>query len=63
VFLAKWPFGSEKYTNLSSGISSETKPNSTKNNTVTLLDKQQKGFKILPQKYITTTRYRIYSNA
>lgn len=40
-----WPFGSEEYTNLSSGINFETKPNSTKNNTTTLLHKQKKGFK------------------
>jgi hypothetical protein len=63
VFPAKWPFGSEKYTNLPSGISSVTKSHSTKDNTITLLHKQQKGFKILPQKYITTIRYSIYSNA
>jgi len=63
VFLAKWPFGSEEYTNLSSGINSETKSNSTKNNPITLLHKQPKGFKILPQKHIPTIRYRIYLNS
>jgi hypothetical protein len=62
VFLAKWPFGSEIYRNLSSGISSVAKSRSTKNNITTLLNKQQMGFKILPQKYITTIRYSIYSN-
>jgi hypothetical protein len=56
-------FGSEKYRNLLSSISSVAKSHSTKNNITTLLNKQQKGFKTLPQKYITTIRYSISSNA
>jgi hypothetical protein len=42
------------------GITPEKKSQATKNNTIALIQKQEKGLKILPQKYITTIRYSIY---